>query len=194
MTDMTQEKLYTVEEFFNYTTGRDEDKLFELVRGEIREVAGSGDVNTVLGTRMSYFLNNWVIPRKIGYVTGADGSYVLHKNFPDTVRIPEVGFISRERLPKFTGKFIALPPDLAIEIVSPSETPDDISEKKNDYLKYGVRLVWIVYPKSKHIDIFYVAGDGVKHTSAEINGVLSGEDVLPGFTLAVKDIFEDVAE
>jgi Uma2 family endonuclease len=194
MSDVAQEKLYTVEEFFNYTTGRDEDKLFELVRGEIREVAGSGDVNTVLAMRVGYFLNNWIIPRKLGYVTGADGSYVLHHNFPDTVRIPDVGFISRERLPKFTGKFISIPPDLAIEIVSPSETADDISEKKNDYLKYGVRLVWIVYPKTKHVDIFYATSKDAIHTSADINGMLNGEDVLPGFTLLVKDIFEDVAE
>lgn len=194
MSHAVHEKLYTVEEFFNYTTGRDEDKLFELVRGQIREVAGSGDVNTVLAMRVGYFLNNWVIPRKLGYITGADGSYVLHQNSPDTVRIPDVGFISRERLPKFTGKFIALPPDLAIELVSPSETPDDISEKKNDYLRYGVRLVWIIYPKTRHVDIFYATGEGVKHTSADINGTLGGEDVLPGFTLAVKDLFEDVTE
>jgi Uma2 family endonuclease len=190
MTDTPQIKLYTVEEFWEFTTGRDEDKLYELVKGEIREVAGSGGKNTVLGGRMVYFLNNWVIPRKLGHVTGADGSYILHKNVPDTVRIPDAGFISRERLPKLPTKFIPIPPDLAVEVVSPGDDADELREKITEYLEYGTRLIWVIYPKTRLVDVYRQNHQGAIPKS--INDVLDGEDVLPGFTLAVKDIFENV--
>jgi Uma2 family endonuclease len=189
MADLAQEKLYTVEEFFNYTTGRDEDKLFELVRGEIREVAGSVGKNTAMAMEVGRHVGNFVKPRKLGFVTGADGSYVLHKNFPDTVRIPDVGFISIARLPKLPDdSFIPIPPDLAIEVVSKSESGDDIREKIEDYLEHGVRMIWIIYPRTRLVDVYTQ-----EHPAAvphKLNDILDGGDVLPGFTLAVKDIFE----
>jgi Uma2 family endonuclease len=189
MSDKLEEKLYTVEEFLAYTTGRDEDKLYELVRGEIREVAGSVGKNTAMGMEIGRHIGNFVKPRKLGHVTGADGSYVLYKNVPDTVRIPDVGFISIERLPKLPeDSFIPIPPDLAVEVVSKSESGDDIREKIRDYLAYGVRMIWVVYPRLRLVDVYTQEKPvGVPH---QLDDVLDGGTVLPGFTLAVKDIFE----
>lgn len=191
MTDFVPEKRYTVEEFFEYTTGQNENKLFELVRGRIREAAGSSGKNAALAARISYFFNSWVMPRKLGFVTGADGSYVLHRNAPDTVRIPDVGFISKERLPKLPDDgFIPMPPDIAVEVISRSEGAEDIRDKVDEYLEYGVKIIWLVYPRKLIVDIY--TQQNPTNATYRLDAVLDGGDVMPGFKLSVKEIFEGI--
>jgi Uma2 family endonuclease len=102
------------------------------------------------------------------------------------VRAPDVGFVRLERAPEpFAEKFVPLAPDLAIEVVSPGDKAQEIEEKVLDYLTYGVRAVWIVYPSARTIVIHTV--DGLKRLT--VKDTLDGGDILPGFTIPMSEIF-----
>ena len=107
---------------------------------------------------------------------------------PDTVRSPDVSFLSAQNMPSdgIPDGYIAGPPDLAIEIVSPGDTATEIQDKVQDYLRHGTRLVWIIYPQQQVVVVHYPDGTAKTLPQSE---TLSGEDVVPGFACSVKEIF-----
>jgi len=146
-------------------------------------MGSSSPINIVTAARIIYFLNGFVIPRDLGYVTGADGGFKLatHK-----ARQPDVGFISKARAPKLPKKF-DIAPDLAVEVVSPDE---DVLKKTNEYFRAGTRLVWAVYTDEKRVYVFRPTESGEAHMQTlDLDDTLDGGDVLPGFSLPVRDIF-----
>jgi len=184
-----QEKFYTAEEFWEIShRPENANKRLELVEGEIREMTPAGGEHGEVTFDLGLFVGNFVKKHNLGRVTAAETGYVLFKNpkGKDTVRGPDIGFISIERAPQpFAGKFIPMPPDLAVEVVSPEDAADEVDEKVQLYLRYGVRLVWVVYPKTKAIIVH--TADSMYRLS--VNDTLDGGDVLPGFTLKVSEIF-----
>lgn len=181
-----QEKLYTAEEFWKIARlPENEGKRLELDEGEIVEMAASKPVNTIIAGRVIYYLNAFVIPHDLGYVTVPDGGFKLA---PKTVRQPDAAFISKARVPKIPHEF-EIAPDLAVEIVSPHE---DVWKKANEYLRAGTKLVWAVYPNDKIVYVFRLNDDGsLQGQPFDISATLDGGDVLPGFSLLVSDIFPD---
>ena len=132
-----REKLYTAEEFWEIARlPENEGRRLELEDGVIIEMAGSKPINTVTAMRIGYFFNTFVIPRDLGYVTGADGGFKLASR---RVRLPDVGFVAKQRLPALPDNF-ELAPDIAVEVVSPDE---DVFKKVREYLDSGTRLVWM---------------------------------------------------
>ena len=130
---LEREKLYTAEEFWEIAQlPENQDKRLELEDGVIVEMGSSSPANTVTAMRIGYFLNGFVIPRDLGYVTGADGGFKVGAK---RVRQPDVGFVSKARVPKLTKRF-DLAPDLAVEVVSPDE---DIFKKAREYLHAGTK-------------------------------------------------------
>lgn len=128
----------------------------------------------------------------LGMTTATETGYILYKSpdldIKDTVRAPDVGFIAKARLPDElpdTG-FVPFAPDLAVEVISPNDDPDDVHQKVTEYLKYGTRLVWLFYPKSQTAGVY----TPTTFRSVGRDGVLDGGDVLPGFTLALRDVFK----
>jgi Uma2 family endonuclease len=108
----------------------------------------------------------------------------------DLVRIPDVSFVSWNRVPgrKFPGEQVPpLVPDLAVEVVSPSNTPKEMDEKLHEYFEKGVRQVWFVRPKSRVVDV-YTAPDRLTRLTASAQ--LDGGDVLPGFSVQVGKLFQ----
>lgn len=104
-------------------------------------------------------------------------------------RQPDVSFITQERLPKRFDAYPEIAPDLAVEVVSPSDKDMEIEAKVALYQKYGVKLVWVVHPFSRSIDVYRLANKLLPEpVGAE--GELSGEDVIPGFKLKLSDIFD----
>ncbi|MEO8612365.1 MAG: Uma2 family endonuclease [Chloroflexota bacterium] len=181
---LEREKLYTAEEFWDIAQlPENQDKRLELEDGVIVEMGSSSPANTVTAMRIGYFLNGFVIPHDLGYVTGADGGF---KVGPKRVRQPDVGFISKVRALKLPKRF-DLAPDLAVEVVSPDE---DVFKKAKEYIRSGTRIVWAVYADEKVVDVITPTQDGEFHVQElTINDVLDGGDVLPGFSLPVRDIF-----
>ncbi len=181
-----QEKLYTADDLWAMPG---EGKRYELVKGVIVEKAGTGGVHTILGARMVHFLSAYAIEHDLGYVTSADGAYILSAN-PDTVRIPDAAFISKARMPvPIPGKFIPVAPDLAVEVVSPGDMASEILEKVEEYFQAGTRLMWVVYPDKRLVYVY----QGVKSIQiVGLDGALEGGEVLPGFSLPLQTVFQQV--
>ena len=160
-----------------------ECRLCELVDGVLVEKT-VGASESSLALLLGHFLLNFVLPRRLGVVLGPDGTIRLN---PTLVRIPDVSFFSRERLPGGRLPAEAIPllvPDLAVEVLSPSNTTAEMDQKLRDYFAAGVLLVWYLDPKQKTVRV-YEAVDRV--TTLDETGTLDGGAVLPGFTLKVGD-------
>lgn len=185
---LLHDKTYTMEEFWEIARlPENEGRRLELENGVIVEMAASTPINTVTAGRIIYFLNAFVIPRNLGYVTVPDGGFVLSHS-SRTARQPDAAFISKERLPKLPKEF-QLAPDLAVEIVSKDE---DAFLKVTEYLYSGPQMVWTVYCEQKTVYVFRLDEDGqVIGKPFGIDDTLTGGDVLPGFTLPVRDIFPE---
>lgn len=183
---VVKEQLYTVEEFWGIARlPENEGRRLELEDGVIVDVGASSPINTVTAMRIGHFFNAFVIPHDLGYVTGADGGFKLGVR---RSRQPDVGFISKSRMPELPREF-KIAPDIAVEVVSEHE---DIFKKAREYLQAGTRFVWAVYPDEKVVYVCTLDDDGsLRWQPFDINSTLNGGDVLPGFTLPVQEIFPD---
>lgn len=160
----------------------------ELVDGVLVEKAIGYKQSLLAGAILEY-LRVFVRPRKLGLVTGADGAVRL---FPGLVRIPDVAFASWDRI---RGRRVPndpipdLVPDLAIEVLSESNTPAEMTRKIGEYLAAGVRLVWLVDPEAR-IATIHVENESPR--ALDESQSLDGGDVLPGFALPLSDLFAEL--
>ncbi len=163
-----------------------ESRLYELVDGVLVEKT-VGVYESYLASRLIYFLNEFVLRRDLGIVTAPDGMMRLAAGL---VRIPDVSFISWHQLP---GRRVPrvpvadLVPDLAVEVISPSNTSREMERKLQDFLAAGVRLVWYVLPEPREAHAYTAE----RHDVVMIDEELSGGDVLPGFALPLRRLFEE---
>jgi Uma2 family endonuclease len=160
------------------------DRLFEFIAGEIVEVV-SNPLSSNIGAIMNAFIAVFVMQHNLGHVTGADGGYMVGSER----YIPDVGFISyqRQRVLTHMDGYNPLGPDLAVEVLSPGNLDVDMEVKIANYLAAGT-VVWRVKPLEQQVAVF------VPNTPViilGINDVLDGGDVLPGFRLALKEIFRN---
>ncbi|MDX1522368.1 MAG: Uma2 family endonuclease [Anaerolineae bacterium] len=177
------EKLITAEALWSLG---DAGKHFELVKGELIQMTPPGGTHGQVAVEIAALLRNFVKPNNLGKLMVETG-YRLAAD-PDTVRSPDVSFLSAQNVPSdgIPEGYITGPPDLAIEIVSPGDTATEIQDKVQDYLQSGTKLVWIIYPQQQVVVVHYPDGTAKTLSQSE---TLSGEDVVPGFTCSVKEIF-----
>lgn len=159
----------------------------ELIRGKVVSVCRPSHPHSVLMTRCAQRLANFVEPSDLGDVGSGDGGLIIERG-PDTVRGPDVHFISAARRSQLDKKteFLTAAPELCIEILSPSDTRSKVQEKVGQFLKMGVKLVWVINPKTRSAHVYRADGSESEITG---DGSLSGEKVLPGFKLSLKDLF-----
>jgi Uma2 family endonuclease len=133
-------------------------------------------------------LGNFVEQHKLGMLYPGDTNFVLDGETGNLQikRRPDIAFVSSNRLKRSKG-YIYGAPDLAIEIISPTERPNEVRKKLNEYLTYGTQQVWQVYPDTKEIVVHY--SDNTSKTY-HIGDTIPGGDLLPGLALAVAQIFE----
>lgn len=158
------------------------DRILELIDGEIVEKMPGFEPSEIAIT-IAFYIKLFLQKFPLGYITGADGGYVMS---PRNVFIPDVGYISKERLPERPSREAPVPPDLAIEIKSPSDSKRKMRRKAKRYLDFGTRLVWLVFPKEQTIEVYAI---NEEMRVIGMDGMLDGGEVLPGFTLNVKDVF-----
>ena len=159
----------------------------ELIRGALSETMPTGREHGQIAARLVVRLGNFVQPRKLGILTVSDSGVQLEHN-PDTVREPDVAFFSAGKSPpdeRVTG-YAQVAPDLAVEIVSPSDRLPAVNDKALMWLRYGVRLVWVVRPDERRVDVHR---DGHPVVALTESDALNGLDVLPGFSCPVREIF-----
>lgn len=175
---------YTLAEFHAFANDPDNaDKLYELIDGEIVKKTGYFTPSEIAVT-IGMYIGIWARETRLGYVTGADGSYAISD---DNEFIPDVGYISKERLPDIPSRGAPVPPDLAVEVKSPNDRVRAMRRKTEKYLERGTKLVWLVFPDEQIVEVYATDADVQVF---KIGDTLTGGDVLPGFTLVVKDIFE----
>jgi Uma2 family endonuclease len=167
----------------------DDGYTYEVVEGVLVRMAGSGKQAARLGIRLGGKLEAYASEHALGIVTGADGVY----KFPgaETGLVPDAAFYRAERDVEAPddAKPIPFAPDLAVEVASPDQSADAITAKARRYLRAGTRLVWVVWPLSKHIDVWHVDVVTGPVRALAINDSLDGEDVIPGFTYPLADLF-----
>ena len=159
----------------------------ELIRGALSETMPTGREHGQIAVRLAARLHNFVEPRRLGVLTASDSGVWLEHD-PDTVREPGIAFFSAEKSPldeRVTG-YAQVAPDLAVEIVSPSDRPSAVNDKALMWLRYGVRLVWIVRPDERRVDVHR---EGHAVATLTESDALDGLDVLPGFSCPVREVF-----
>ena len=172
---MSQPGLVTAEELLHAHLP---DKHVELVRGVlvVREPAGFRHGAT--GTRLTKHLADHVDAQGLGRVIAGETGFKLASS-PDTVRAPDVAFIRRERLPDREPQgYLALAPDLVVEVLSPSDRAGETLSKVADWLNAGTQLVWVIDPERRVARVY--RQDGTMSLVSE-SEPLNGEDVVPGF-------------
>ena len=176
-------QLMTAEEFFEVNIP---DGKAELVRGRVVRMTFPSMRHAVITLRIGARLLSHVEARELGYVFVETGCITARD--PDTVRGPDVAFVSFERMAGQAPleKFLPFAPDLAVEVISPSERPKQIREKVQDWFAGGARRVWLFYPTIRNV---YVLRSPTEVQILGPDDTLAGEEVLPGFSCPVAAFF-----
>lgn len=149
----------------------------------------SGEEHGWIESKIGALLTLWAMQNKAGRVYPGDTSFILTGN-PDNLELnrrPDIAFIKHDRVAGTSG-YIYAAPDLAVEIISPTERPYAIRQKLADYLNNGVQRVWQVYPQTQEIVVTYADGTSRMYRAPD---VLTDAELLPGFSLDVAVVFED---
>jgi Uma2 family endonuclease len=167
----------------------DDGYLHEVVEGVLVRMAGSGDEATIIGNIINNALFNFVVPRRLGIVTPADGVYRVAG--AETGLLPDASFYAWARHPGHRPSPRPLPfaPVLAVAVASPDQTPDAMAAKARVYLAGGTRLVWVVWPSSGHSDVWHPDQTAGPAATLNTTDALDGAEVIPGFTYPVARIF-----
>lgn len=172
----------------------DDGWFYELVEGRLVRMPMSGGKASRIAVRLVVALSVFAEPRHLGAVLGADGGFNLTQpnDTEETVLGPDAAFVRAERVPSPDsaeyGKLWRVAPDIAAEIVSPNQYRPEMEAKVRRYLEAGVRLVWLIWPKQRQVDVWRPGTDAPVATLG-IGDALDGLDVLPGFTYPVADLF-----
>ena len=166
-------------------------RLVELVDGTLVEKP-VGFLESQIGLQVATALVNYIKGKKLGFVLGADGTLKMSMG---NIRLPDVCFISRDDLPGAAMPKEPVPklaPSIAVEVISEGNTPREMKRKLGEYFGSGSRLVWMIYPKTRTIDVFEQLQDAPTRTLTE-SDVLDGGIVLPGFSMDVSEVFEPLS-
>ena len=165
----------------------DDGWRYELVKGELIQMSPTGDEHGQVTVTLTASLYLQVKKHNLGRVYAAETGFKLESD-PDTVRAPDIAFVSRERV-EATGTltgFRSGAPDLVVEVLSPSDRIGKVEAKVKQWLETGARMVWVVSPKLKTVTVYRSLSDIVTLTE---KASLDGGDVVPGFQIKVADIF-----
>lgn len=162
------------------------DERFELVDGHLVSTDMSG-LAAAIASRLVLRLAALVESQNLGLVMTSDASYRCFAEDVERVRRPDVSFIERSRLrPELLIGHIPIAPDLAVEVVSPGDLFVDVRRKVGEYLRAGVRLVWVINPDEAEVQVFRVGGTYSLVRSGE---TLDGEEVVPGLRIPLAELF-----
>ncbi|MGI8669361.1 MAG: Uma2 family endonuclease [Aridibacter sp.] len=186
--EQIKDETMTTDEFFDSPFARG----FELVQGKVVPKGGNidfdmptgalhGAVTEELASRMSWFVKK----HNAGRIFAAETGFILNEG---TVRGIDIAFVGNEKLKEhgIPEKYFPVAPDIAVEVISPGNTFDEIQDKIIEYLAAGTELIWIIYPKQKMVQV---------HKKSNVIQVLrekdelSGEDILPDFNIKLEEIF-----
>ena len=159
----------------------------ELVKGEVVQMSPAGHAHGKIAMRIGSLLCSYIDQNELGVVYASETGFITSRN-PDTVRAPDAMFVSKGRLSEIseTDSFLPIAPDLAVEVISPSDTWIEVEAKLDEYFRAGVKLIWVLEPKTKKAYVY--------RSPAEVrilgeSETLDGEDIVPGFEISVSELF-----
>jgi len=176
----------TEEDLIQYNESLFRTAICELVDGTLVEKP-VGWEESAIAILIACFIGNFVKPRRLGTVLGSDGMLRL---VPGLMRAPDVSFIARGRLKRYKRggeRYPSIGADLAVEVISKSNTKPEIVRKMTEYFAAGTRLAWVVDPKTETVRVHRAPKTFVVLRAGD---VLDGGDVIPGLLIPVKDLFD----
>ena len=156
---------------------------YEYIKGVLIPMPPTSGEHGDISTNLFLFLGPYVHENQLGRVYTSDTGFQIGER----VLMPDIAFVSSARLPDDRRKAFSIPPDLAVEVVSPTDIQYRVIEKAFAYLDAGTRLVWIIEPVGKTVTV-YRSQTNIK--TLTIDNTLSGEDVVEGFSCKVSQLFE----
>ena len=161
-------------------------KRYRLIRGELQMMSPAGGRHGRIAQKLLRRLGNYVEDHGLGETFAAETGFLIETD-PDTVRAPDASFVSMQKLGDWADHsgYLPLAPDLAAEVVSPTDSSSEVEAKAAAWLRAGVRLVLVVDPQTKSVRQYRTGKDIQVHD----HGHIDLGDVLPGFTLDVGDLF-----
>jgi Uma2 family endonuclease len=180
---MVATRQVTVEEFAEMPL----QGIWELVDGEPIELSPAAGRSGWISATIVALLANHVRQSRLGWAFSAETGFVLFED-RQTVRSPDAAVVLRNRLAELPDSFVPMAPDLAAEVLSPSDRIADALAKVAMYLQAGTALVWLVNPATRTVVVFRSEMDPVTLGASDI---LDGGDILPGFSVSVSEIFAD---
>ena len=190
---IVRDRIYTIDDVWHLSQlPENEHIFFYLIDGELVSMSRPGGVHGKIAALIAHYLLTFVLARDLGEVTVESGFHSADTR--TTLLGPDVAFIHRDRAPQpFPARFVPTMPDLAVEVLSPSNTVPEARRKAELYLQHGTALVWLVNPEEKQVEVWRrTADDETVTASIGSDGVLNGEPVLPGFSLDLGSLFSRV--
>lgn len=160
----------------------------ELVDGKVVKMPLASYEHGRIVFRLVTLIGAYLLARDLGEGTTEQSGYDVGKGHRAVVRAPDVAYMSKERAAQARGvRYSRLAPDLAVEVVSPSQNDEDeMASRARMWLDFGVRMLWVIWPDEKQVDVW--RPDAEKQRLS-VQGTLEGQDILPGFTLPVAKLF-----
>ncbi len=184
----TEKKVWTDEEFMALPK---DGHRYEIVNGELVDMGSSGALHGYVCSTIVILLGAYIRTHKLGAIFDSSTAFKLKNG---NRRSPDISFFAKERLQGMTELptgFLGGAPDLAVEVLSPGNTVEEIHDKLVEYFENGTRLAWIIHP-SEHYVLVYCSAQEPDRLLKSIDS-LDGEDVVPGFTLPVAELFQKLS-
>ncbi len=177
------ERTYTVDEFMRLP---DDGYVYELVQGRLERMSPTGGEHGRIASRLNVLLTSYVWEHNLGDTFAAETAFVLDAE-TNEVRATDVAFVASARLARIGEGAVPFPPDLAVEVISPSDRLTAVRKKVAAYQRAGVRLVWVINPRRHTVAVYHP--DDTEPRILGLDDELNGEDVIPGFQLPVRAVF-----
>ncbi len=156
---------------------------YEYIKGELIPMAPASVEHGRISAKLTIYLGSYIHENRLGCIAVSGTGFKVGER----ALIPDIAFISTDRIPADSSKASPVPPDLAVEVVSPSDSSHKVEEKAFTYLEEGTKLVWVIKPTSKTVTVYRSETDITLLTQ---NDTLSGEEVVEGFSCQVAELFE----
>lgn len=166
----------------------DTGRRLELVGGDLFEMPPAGAEHGDIAAAILIILGSHVRENRLGRTFAAETGFIL-ASYPDTVRAPDASFVSHDRLPEggLPRGYLAMAPDLAVEVTSPNDSAIEVEQKANAWLAAGTSEVWVVSPQHRTVTVHRLSEPAKVFDESE---TLTGGDLLPGFEVSVQELFE----
>ncbi|MCY3778719.1 MAG: Uma2 family endonuclease [Chloroflexi bacterium] len=184
-----QQRTYNIDDLWHLVCRTDDDKYYELIEGEIIEMSPPGGEHSTIAGEFYHHFRLFDPQRKLGIPTVDAGYHPPEER--NLLLSPDAAFTRIERAPNpFPKTWVPVMPDIAVEVQSPSNTLAELRRKAAIYLENGSQLVWIVIPDKQSAEVYRLDNTGnIQTESIGADGILSGERILPGFSLKLSALF-----